>query len=54
MCRRNIIQFTYNLLRMQANDVRDVMVDFTGGTPGKTVISDFAFVQDENLSLIHI
>lgn len=52
MCRRNIIQFTYNLLRIQANDVRDVMVDFTGGTPGKTVISDFAFVQDENRDIL--
>ena len=37
---------------MQANNVRDVMVDFTGGTPGKTVISDFAFVQDENRDIL--
>jgi len=35
-----------------ANNVRDVMVDFTGGTPGKTVISDFAFVQDENRDIL--
>jgi len=34
------------------NDVKDVMVDFTGGTPGKTVISDFAFVQDENRDIL--
>mmetsp|Transcript_9349 Transcript_9349/g.10873 ORF Transcript_9349/g.10873 Transcript_9349/m.10873 type:complete len:587 (-) Transcript_9349:155-1915(-) len=34
------------------NDVKDVMVDFTGGTPGKIVISDFAFVQDENRDIL--
>jgi len=28
------------------------MVDFTGGTPGKTVISDFAFVQDETRDIL--
>lgn len=32
--------------------IRDIAVDFEGGTPGKTVVSDVAFVQDENREIL--
>jgi len=32
--------------------VRDVAVDFEGGTPGKTVVSDVAFVQDDTREIL--
>merc|ERR1711935_730273 len=32
--------------------VHDVAMDFEGGTPGKTVVSDVAFVQDENREIL--
>jgi len=32
--------------------IRDIAVDFEGGTPRKTVVSDVAFVQDENREII--
>jgi len=33
-------------------NVRDVAVDFEGGTPGKTVVSDVTFVQDGNREIL--
>jgi len=32
--------------------IRDIAVDFEGGTPRKTVVSDVAFVQDENREIL--
>lgn len=34
--------------------IRDIPVDFMGGTPGKTVVSDVAFIQDENREILVI
>merc|ERR1711935_204381 len=34
------------------NGLADVAVDFEGGTPGKTVVSDVAFIQDENREIL--
>lgn len=34
------------------SSIRDVAVDFEGGVPGKTVVSDVAFVQDKNRELL--
>ena len=35
-----------------APSIRDVAMDFEGGIPGKTVVSDVAFVQDENREIL--
>lgn len=34
------------------SSIRDVVMDFEGGTPGKTVVSDVAFVQDANREIL--
>jgi len=35
-----------------ASSIRDVAVDFTGGTPGRTAVSDVAFVQDGDREIL--
>lgn len=34
------------------SSIRDIAVDFEGGTPGKTVVSDVAFVQDQEREIL--
>lgn len=34
------------------SSIRDIPMDFEGGTPGKTVVSDVAFIQDENREIL--
>jgi len=37
-----------------ASTIRDIPVDFMNGVPGKTVVSDVAFIQDENREILVI